>query len=111
VRHGRGHHDVTVRTVFGNVELHSPRLGHCPCRWWGFHADVSPARGRLGADLVQIVLQDGDAAVEAALAQSLENHNGAGVRVLFQQFPDGCVKRFQLAGALRPGTWLRRAAC
>jgi len=32
VRHGRGHHDVTVRTVFGNVELHSPRLGHCPCQ-------------------------------------------------------------------------------
>ena|ERR1700680_188948 len=32
VRHGRGHHDVTIRTVFGNVELRSPRLGHCACR-------------------------------------------------------------------------------
>jgi len=32
VRHSRGHHDVTVRTVFGNVELQSPRLGHCPCQ-------------------------------------------------------------------------------
>lgn len=32
VRHGRGHHDVTVRTAFGNVKLKSPRLGHCPCQ-------------------------------------------------------------------------------
>jgi hypothetical protein len=32
VRHSRGHHDVTVRTVFGNVELQSPRLSHCPCQ-------------------------------------------------------------------------------
>ncbi len=32
MRHGRGHHDVTVRTAFGNVELKSPRLGHCPCQ-------------------------------------------------------------------------------
>jgi len=28
----QGHHDVTVRTVFGNVELQSPRLAHCPCQ-------------------------------------------------------------------------------
>jgi hypothetical protein len=32
VRQRRGHHDITVRTVFGNVELESPRLGHCPCQ-------------------------------------------------------------------------------
>ena len=32
VRQGRGHHDVTVRTAFGNVELKSPRVGHCPCQ-------------------------------------------------------------------------------
>jgi hypothetical protein len=32
VRQNRGHHDITVRTVFGNVELESPRLGHCPCQ-------------------------------------------------------------------------------
>ena len=32
VRHGKGHHDVTVRTLFGNVELQSPRLDHCPCQ-------------------------------------------------------------------------------
>src|SRR5215469_7267396 len=32
VRHGRGHHDVTIRTAFGNVELQSPRLSHCPCQ-------------------------------------------------------------------------------
>ena len=32
VRHSRGHHDVTVRTVFGNVELQSPRLSHCLCQ-------------------------------------------------------------------------------
>src|SRR6266542_6876289 len=32
VRHGRGHHDVTVRTVFGNGELQRPRLAHCPCQ-------------------------------------------------------------------------------
>jgi hypothetical protein len=31
-RQSRGHHDITVRTVFGNVELQSPRLGHCPCQ-------------------------------------------------------------------------------
>jgi hypothetical protein len=31
-RQGRGHHGVTVRTVFGNVKLQSPRLGHCPCQ-------------------------------------------------------------------------------
>jgi hypothetical protein len=31
-RQGRGHHDVTIRTVFGNVELRSPRLSHCACR-------------------------------------------------------------------------------
>jgi hypothetical protein len=73
-----------------------------------FHADVSAARGRLGADLVQMVLQNGDAAVEAAPAQSLENHDGTGVGVLLQQFTDGGVKRLQLAGSLRPGTRLRR---
>ena len=55
-----------------------------------------------------MVLQDGDAAVEAAPAQSLENHDGTGVGVLLQQFTDGGVKRLQLAGALGPGTWLRR---
>ena len=31
-RHSRGHHGVTVRTVFGNVELKSPRLGQCACQ-------------------------------------------------------------------------------
>ena len=32
VRPCKGHHDVTFRTLFGNVELKSPRLHHCPCR-------------------------------------------------------------------------------
>lgn len=76
--------------------------------WLGFHADVSAALDRLAADLVQIVLQNGDAAIEAAPAQSLQNHDGAGVRVLFQQFTDGGVKRLQLAGSLGPGTRRRR---
>jgi len=57
---------------------------------------------------VQIVFQDGDANLEAAPAQSLKNHDRAGVRILLQQFTDGGMKRFQLAGSLRPGTWLRR---
>jgi hypothetical protein len=73
----------------------------------GFHANVSAARDRLGADLVQIVLQDGDAAVEAAPAQSLKNHDGAGFGILLQQFTDGGVKRLQFAGPLWPGTRLR----
>ena len=30
-RQGRGHHEVTARTVFGNVGLQSPRLEHCRC--------------------------------------------------------------------------------
>ena len=73
-----------------------------------FHAHVSAAGGRLGADLVQIVLQDGDAAIEAAPAQPLQNHDCAGVGILLQQFTDGGMKRLQLAGSLQPGTWLRR---
>src|SRR5712691_1917210 len=73
-----------------------------------FHAHVSAARGCLGADLVQIVFQDGDTAVEAAPAQSLQNHDRAGGGILFQQFTDGGVKRLQLAGSFGPGTWLRR---
>lgn len=31
-RHGKGHNDITVRTLFGNVEVKSPRLEHCPCQ-------------------------------------------------------------------------------
>ena len=31
-RQCKGHHDVTFRTLFGNVELKSPRLHHCPCQ-------------------------------------------------------------------------------
>lgn len=31
-RHSRGPHGVTVRAVFGNVELKSPRLGQCACQ-------------------------------------------------------------------------------
>jgi hypothetical protein len=31
-RHSKGHHDVSIRTLFGNVELKSPRLKHCPCQ-------------------------------------------------------------------------------
>jgi hypothetical protein len=31
-RQGRGHHEVTARTVFGNVGLQSPRLEHCRCQ-------------------------------------------------------------------------------
>src|SRR5215472_13283094 len=31
-RHGKGHHDVTIRTLFGNIELKSPRLEHCRCQ-------------------------------------------------------------------------------
>ena len=30
-RHRKGHHDVTIRTLFGNIELQSPRLEHCRC--------------------------------------------------------------------------------
>src|SRR2546425_1662476 len=47
-----------------------------------FYAHVSAACSRLGADLVPIVLQDGDAAVEAAPTQSLENHHRAGAGIL-----------------------------
>src|SRR5437868_173606 len=32
VRHGKGHHDVAIWTVFGKVELKSPRLRHCSCQ-------------------------------------------------------------------------------
>ena len=31
-RHRKGHHDVTIRTLFGNIELQSPRLEHCRCQ-------------------------------------------------------------------------------
>ena len=30
--HSKGHHDITLRTLFGNLELQSPRLGHCSCQ-------------------------------------------------------------------------------
>jgi hypothetical protein len=32
LRQCKGHHDVTFRTLFGNVALKSPRLHHCPCQ-------------------------------------------------------------------------------
>ena len=46
LRQCKGHHDVTFRTLFGNVELKSPRLHHCPCRP---HAEksFSPLQGSL----------------------------------------------------------------
>ena len=31
-RHGKGHHEVTIRTLFGNIELKSPRPEHCRCQ-------------------------------------------------------------------------------
>ena len=31
-RHRKGHHDITIRTLFGNIELQSPRLEHCRCQ-------------------------------------------------------------------------------
>jgi hypothetical protein len=31
----RGHHQVNLRTAFGNCTVDSPRLGHCPCRSHG----------------------------------------------------------------------------
>jgi hypothetical protein len=31
-RHGKGYHDVGIRTLFGKVEFQSPRLRHCPCQ-------------------------------------------------------------------------------
>jgi hypothetical protein len=31
-RHSKGHDDVTIRTLFGNIELKSPRLEHCRCQ-------------------------------------------------------------------------------
>jgi hypothetical protein len=31
-RHSKGHHDVAIRTLFGNVEVNSPRLEHCRCQ-------------------------------------------------------------------------------
>ena len=31
-RHSKGHHDITIRTLFGNLELQSPRLEHCGCQ-------------------------------------------------------------------------------
>lgn len=31
-RHSKGHHDITIRTLFGNQELQSPRLEHCRCQ-------------------------------------------------------------------------------
>src|SRR6516225_2111420 len=30
--HSKGHHDITIRTLFGNIELKSPRLEHCRCQ-------------------------------------------------------------------------------
>jgi len=31
-RHSKGNHDITIRTLFGNIELKSPRLEHCRCQ-------------------------------------------------------------------------------
>ena len=31
-RHSKGHHDNTIRTLFGNIELQSSRLEHCRCQ-------------------------------------------------------------------------------
>jgi hypothetical protein len=31
-RHSKGYHDITIRTLFGNIELKSPRLEHCRCQ-------------------------------------------------------------------------------
>ncbi len=32
LRPSKGHHEVTLRTVFGNLTLNSPRFHHCACR-------------------------------------------------------------------------------
>lgn len=31
-RHSKGYHPIAVRTLFGNVEVNSPRLEHCQCQ-------------------------------------------------------------------------------
>jgi hypothetical protein len=31
-RHSKGYHDITIRRLFGNMELKSPRLEHCRCQ-------------------------------------------------------------------------------
>ena len=31
-RHRKGHPDITIRTLFGNIEWKSPRLEHCRCQ-------------------------------------------------------------------------------
>jgi len=31
-RRSKGHHDITIRTLFGNIGLESPRLEHCRCQ-------------------------------------------------------------------------------
>jgi hypothetical protein len=31
-RHSKGYHPIAVRTLFGNVEVNSPRLEHCRCQ-------------------------------------------------------------------------------
>ncbi len=61
-----------------------------------------------------MVFEDGDAAVEAAPAQSLENHHCAGVGILLQQLINGGVKRLSLLVRLGWGRgcagWMRYLA-
>jgi len=42
----KGHHSLVCRTVFGRVELDSPRLRHCPCEK-AEHCSFSPLSKRL----------------------------------------------------------------
>ena len=71
-------------------------------------AGLAPcARRRVGlglrAHLVQVLAQNGETTGEAERAESLLDHRGTGVRILFQQFGDGGLEGIQFAGA-RPGS-------
>jgi len=63
-------------------------------------AQESAAHGRVRPQGMEIILQDGDAALEAEGAQALQDDDGAGFRVLLEQFSDGWLEGIELAGTL-----------
>ena len=66
----------------------------------GFHADVGTSVFSIGAECVQVLLQNGDAAAETEWAESLGDYGGRGMRVVFQQFADSRFEGVQFAGAI-----------
>jgi hypothetical protein len=74
-------------------------------------ADISVADNRVRPQRPQIVLDDGEAAIEAERMKALRDHRRVGVRVLLEQLGDGRFPAIDFAGAFPTGgaaPWVHR---